>query len=278
MPRHAVVLLCALLGGCALGPGGPFATLEPTFEAVLVAPEDRALPGGWQQLNTNYQARFTVARVDFVRLELLSAAGAGGAFDPANPPPGYSLCHGGHCHRDDGALIPYEDIAAELGGGGGARTVARMPVGTRDLLAGGQAPLGCANTCDLPSGDIARMRLGIARVRLEGFVRDSLSAPRLSGEVPFLLDVALSPQGGEPLPGATIDAALELPVDRKALPRIGLDVAFRPTGALLDGVDWAAVPATSGVLDLSADPRSLRVLQNLERSPFGATVSRSHLP
>jgi hypothetical protein len=154
-----------------------------------------------------------------------------------------------------------------------------MPLGARELLAGGQEPLACALGCDLTSaGKIARMRLGTSRVRLEGLVRDSLPQPRIAGEVPFRLDVVLSPPGGEPLPGAVIDAPLELPIDRKALPLIRLDVAFRPSGALLDRVEWERVPAPGGVLDLSGDSQALLVLQNLERSPFGATVSRSHLP
>ncbi|MEW5848920.1 MAG: hypothetical protein AB2A00_08900 [Myxococcota bacterium] len=42
-------------------------------------------------------------------------------FDPANPPPGCTLCHGGHCHCGD-RLVPYEELA---GGGGTAGESAR---------------------------------------------------------------------------------------------------------------------------------------------------------
>ena len=42
------------------------------------------------------------------------------------PPPGYSLCHGGHCHTTDGGIESYEEIEAKLAGGG-AVTVDSVP-------------------------------------------------------------------------------------------------------------------------------------------------------
>ena len=37
---------------------------------------------------------------------------------PGKPPPGYTLCHNGHCHHPSGRLVPYAEIEAELAGGG----------------------------------------------------------------------------------------------------------------------------------------------------------------
>src|SRR5688572_29228398 len=120
--------LCLLtLSSCAVGSGEGFATLEPTARVGYTLLPAREAGGGFQKLDTDYQAAVTAAHLDASDIALQAAGSggaAGGSFDPGNPPPGYGLCHGGHCHRDDGALVAYEDIAAELAGGGaGPQTV-----------------------------------------------------------------------------------------------------------------------------------------------------------
>ncbi|MFP2932804.1 hypothetical protein ACLESO_48200, partial [Pyxidicoccus sp. 3LG] len=142
--RKQLFLPLLLLSGCALEAGEGFAVLEPTVSAAYAPVPSREAGNGFQQLASDFQVRVDAATLGTSHVELLSAGssggggGGGGTFDPANPPPGYSLCHGGHCHRDDGALVDYEDIQAELdgGGGSGATTVAALHVDAElDLLA-----------------------------------------------------------------------------------------------------------------------------------------------
>ncbi|TXD39337.1 hypothetical protein FRC98_02760 [Lujinxingia vulgaris] len=61
--------------------------------------------------------------LEVTSIRLLSEGGATTSsdsseeLDPANPPPGFSLCHGGHCHADDGRLVPYDEVLQESAGG-----------------------------------------------------------------------------------------------------------------------------------------------------------------
>ena len=128
MRRAFLFLSCLGLAGCAWEPGQGFAVVEPTVRAAYEPLADRIAPDGYQQLSSNYQLRVDVAELQLSGIELIAiAGGSGGGFNPAIPPPGYSVCHGGHCHRDDGAHIPDEQVAAEMGGGGGSSTVVTMP-------------------------------------------------------------------------------------------------------------------------------------------------------
>lgn len=105
----AALLVILLAGaGCAFDDGEPWGRVETTLRA---------------------EPRFDTPRItiDSVEIGIRNVryygpgTGAGGAaggdvpFDPANPPPGFSLCHGGHCHADDGRLVPYEEIGADAG-------------------------------------------------------------------------------------------------------------------------------------------------------------------
>ena len=97
-----------LLLGCAFGPGHGFGEIAAADLAVAFEPgEARDLGDGWVLANTG--DRFTLDTLVFTveSLDLLALEGGGSAtFDPANPPAGYSLCHGGHCHADDGRGRP----------------------------------------------------------------------------------------------------------------------------------------------------------------------------
>lgn len=146
MKLHTLILvLLAGAAGCTFSEGDPFATLgDATLDARLVEARGRAVGDGWQKLSTDYEVRFDSFALDTSKLALQrtvagSGGGGGGTFDPTNPPPRYSNCHNGHCHRDDGALVDYEDIQAELSGGGSGPTVVSVfsfPGDPLDLLTG----------------------------------------------------------------------------------------------------------------------------------------------
>lgn len=278
MHRSLLFLCCLTLGGCAWEPGQGFAVVRPTVRAAYETLPTRDAADGYQRLSSDYQVRVDSAELELSDIELLaSAGGVGGSFDPANPPPGYSLCHGGHCHRDDGALIPYEQIAAELGGGGGARTVVTLPVGgPMNLLAPEVRAVGCTPDCALPRTEVSQGRWGLEILRIEGTVRDSRPTPRFPGELRFRVNFPLA--GGSEAPVAVLDGPVELPSDRVHPPRADLALNLALTAALFDPLDWATLAVEpEGVVDFSnptnAEARKV-LLERLAQVSPQAEVTR----
>jgi hypothetical protein len=235
------------LAGCAFGPGSPFATVDGVVVAEYAVSADR-VADGWAKLASDYQIQLTGARIGIVDVELRARSGGGGGggggtFDPANPPPGYSLCHGGHCHREDGALIPYEEIQAELAGGAPTvTTLATFRVGAElDAIAADERSLTCDGSCELGLTTITEVRSDVNLVALQGLVRDSRATPRLAGEVSFVLSAA----------SAVLRTATEIPADRSHPPHIDLRVRAEPKPDLFDALDWAALARSGDVIDFS---------------------------
>ncbi|MFP2910261.1 hypothetical protein ACLESD_35525 [Pyxidicoccus sp. 3LFB2] len=259
--RARLLLPLLLLSGCALDAGEGFAVLEPTVRAGYTPLPSRDAGNGFQQLASDFQVRLDAAALGVSHVDLLSPAtsggggGGGGTFDPANPPPGYSLCHGGHCHRDDGALVDYEDIQAEMNGGGGsaAVTLASLHVDADlDLLAPQTLSPECEPDCELPRGTVSQARWDVAALRLQGVVKDRRATPRFEGERPFRLDLA-SEGGEEAEPLVELSGELDIPSDRENKPRVQLALALSLAPTLFDTLDWAAgVPGADGVVDLGA--------------------------
>jgi len=280
MRRLLLFLFCLAPGGCAWEPGQGFAVVEPTVRAIYEPLSDRAASDGYQRLSSDYQVRVDAASLRLSDIELLaSAGGPGGGFDPARPPPGYTLCHGGHCHREDGALIPYEQVAAEMGGGGGSRVVVTLPVGEPlDLLAPETRAVGCAPGCALPNTQVSQGRWGIEALWFEGTVRDGRVPPRFPGERRFRLDLVPAP--GSDAPVAVLDGAVELPSDRSHPPKAKLDLSLVLTAALFDAVDWSTLKQdTNGVVDFNDnDPANAKaraaLIERLARFPPEAEVTR----
>lgn len=250
--RNTFLFVLALtLGGCAWEPGQGFAVVEPTVRAAYEPLSGRAADDGYQRLSSDYQVRVDSASMRLSDIELRSSGGgASGSFDPANPPPGYSLCHGGHCHRDDGALIPYEQVAAEMGGGGDSNTVVTLPVAEPlNLLAPETRPVPCEPDCALPEAQVSQGRWGVSSLHFEGTVRDSRATPRFPGELRFMLDLAAADSDA---PVAMLDGAVDLPSDRSHPPRAKLDLDLVLTAALFDPLDWSTLKQdANGVVDFN---------------------------
>lgn len=256
IPSKAWLLPVALLTGCAFDAGESFAVLEPSVEAAYTPLPRRDAGDGYQALASDFQLRMDTGAVSLGSIDLQASSGGGGSttFDPSSPPPGYSLCHGGHCHRDDGALVDYEDIQAELNGGGGSSTVtvANLPVDAElDLLSPVARNLSCKPACELNKTTLSRGRWSVTGLRLTGSVRDGRVPARFAGVRPFRFTATMS--GTEATPVAVLTSDLDVPSDRENDPRVTLGLKLEVTPALFDAVDWSAVtPGDDGVVDLDA--------------------------
>lgn len=274
--RRALLLGASLLmGGCAWGPGQGFAVIEPTVRAAYAPVAGRAAGDGYEWLSTDYQVRVDEASLQLSGITLQASASGGGSFDPANPPPGYSLCHGGHCHRDDGALIDYADIAAELGGGGGPSTV--VTLSTPDplaLLAPETRPLTCAPDCALPEAQVSRSNWTVRTLRLSGIIRDGRVPARFSGERRFVVSLTPSATASSV---AAMGGSLTLASDRVTPPETRLALNVTLTAALFDGMDWEALVLNKTVVDFNDDQsKAARALFLEHLSQISPTAEVTH--
>ncbi|NOK20869.1 hypothetical protein [Corallococcus carmarthensis] len=252
---RAWLLPLAFLSGCAFDAGEGFAVLEPSVEAAYTPLSGRNAGDGYQALASDFQLRMDTGMVSLGSIDLLASSGGGGTttFDPSSPPPGYSLCHNGHCHSDSGALVDYEDIEAELGGGGSSTvTVANLPVDAElDLLSPTTRDLSCEPGCELGKTTLSSGRWSITGLRMTGSVRDGRVPARFAGALPFRFSATVA--GAEATPVAVLKGDLDVPSDRENAPRVALGLKLALTPALFDAVDWsAAKPGADGVADLDA--------------------------
>lgn len=285
-------------GGCTLSPGEWFLKLRPTFEGSYVRRADRDAGEGWQRLNTLYEVQVTRAEVLIENIELQESAvpeGGGGSgaatFDPANPPDGYSLCHNGHCHAADGALVPYAQIAAELVGGaaGAPRTVVVLPVGATDLLLRQRRALPCQPGCALGQANIGRARATVTAVVFEGLVRDGAVPSRLATDqaavVPWRWQAGAMQSdgvdGGDAagtLQAVALDCPVDLPGNNTQPPNVSLDLTLQTGARLLDDVEWGELTADLGIIDLSAPANAAaaeRLRDHLAESALAAAIQRT---
>lgn len=263
-------LLAVLLGpsGCALSDGDPFGIAEVELGVHLEIPEDRRLEDGRFKTSSGYQVRIDqwVVVLDELSLEI-SGATETVSFDPANPPPGYSLCHNGHCHADDGRLVDYEDIVAELAGGAGAGKVqVEQALSTSPIEVSANATpvaLGaCEDGCALARGELSACELGLRELSVRARIFDGVAAERarLPGEG---LRVILDDEDG-----FQIRHALNARIDVHEPLVTHLSVELHPSVRLFDGIDWASYTSSTSTttLELERHPAlEAQVHDNLER-------------
>ncbi|RYZ35013.1 MAG: hypothetical protein EOO71_37060 [Myxococcaceae bacterium] len=248
MRRFLQWLPVALLSGCALDAGEGFAVLEPSVQAAYTPLPRRDAGDGYQALASDFQVRMDSATVSLGSIDLLASSGGGGAtsFDPSSPPPGYTLCHNGHCHSTDGALVDYEDIEAQLGGGGSTTsTVANLPVDSEfDLLAAPTVGLTCKPDCELSRTNVSSGRWSITRLKMTGSVRDGRVPARFTGVRTFRFTATMASAEAEPV--AILKGDLDVPSDRENKPRVELGLKLALTPELFDAVDWSVANVDAG--------------------------------
>lgn len=284
MNQRALLILglgaALLAGGCAWGPGRGVATLEGA-ELVL----DLRLPAGrldtagaWKtnngfslQLEDN-TLTLQGARLTLLKTEASTGGGTGGTFDPANPPPRYSLCHGGHCHRDDGALIDYADIQAEMDQNPGApqdTPVLSLAATIPDPAVGINTPLTlafprCEPHCYLAAGALSAVRLEIDSLRVRGTLRASSDAPARAFEIQ--------------LPVNTQRWQLRLnpatAISREGAARYRLQAQLQLADTLLDDLPWNEwqTSASATIQPDAAQLEKTALPENLARARFEAVL------
>jgi hypothetical protein len=230
-------------------------------------------PGEARELDgailTNRAYRVTVREleidVESVVLDSLSSGSGPSTFDPANPPPGYGTCHGGHCHHDDGRLVDYADIEAELraGSGGGFTEVARAEVEARlDALASHRKRVDdFAPSRELPETELRKVRLEVGAIHIDAEVSSDDSAPprRLVVNLPLEL---------------SFDEGVELRIARDGPAVLRLVAALQLDGTLFDDIEFdqlgapAADAGAAAAISISDpdDPLALRLASALAAS------------
>ena len=243
-PLLPLLALASLaLNACTIADGSPWGRAYITLEASAERP-DGASDGDRYTFDTLDDYRVTIMGFGLIADAITLGAGEGThapvRFDPANPPPGYSLCHGGHCHADDGSLVDYEDIADDLAGGDGEPASS----GVTQFFAEEALPLStspatltlaeCTARCELPRGDLHHGELAIHGINLAIKVQDLRTgqAQRLADDLVFSGELHLH---------QTLELALDERFDRGEDPNLGLTVELRVLSSLWEGISWDEV-------------------------------------
>ena len=236
MVRPTLPAALLLATACTLEAGSGFATLEAgTLEVGLDRASSR-IDGDTVLTDEGQAVQLTsfvlaVSRIELQELE--GSVGTGGSFDPAHPPAGFTLCHGGHCHAADGSLVSYEEIQAMLSGGSVSwRPVVTLPVDRElDVLSTERVALDVFQpSAELPQATLGRVYVALERLRLTGSV----------GGRSFEIDV--------PLGGRGFVATINRPIDRDHAAEIELNVEVAVGGRLFDDVDLGAEPIDAAPL------------------------------
>jgi hypothetical protein len=252
----AVALLGTLGSACTFEEGTGFATVRAAELRVSFEPGARSLDGE-VLTNDGYRVRIDSFSAELESFELDQLTRTGGAsFDPANPPPGYSLCHGGHCHADDGRLVDYAEIEAELAGGGASLSaVVAFPIGTTaDLLTGERVELDAVEPSrELPRANLRKAALSVTRVELTGSVSDG---PADLDEAPLSLSVS----GARPSGPVELEITRDGPAELRFSALLGID------GTLFDDIDWAGLVTDGAIVVDPASPAAETFITTLSNN------------
>jgi hypothetical protein len=246
--RAAAGVLAFVTCSCANEPGQPWGAAELSLTVQLEVPPDRQLANGGIRTAAGYALYLQEVALEVREVSLLvrPTGSTSSVFDPAKPPANYSLCHNGHCHRDDGALVDYADIEAELLAASGAKaatpgvTLALAETATMTASSAVVPLPACSakDPCDLPRGTLQTARVRVAALRLVGVVKDADGLGRLPAQG-ITLELEIPLQVGDQLLGAAASLAGPLDNGQPAGVRARLRLSLSPTW--LDGADVAAL-------------------------------------
>lgn len=270
-----VLLVTVAVAGCTLQPGSAFGKLrQADFTATFTPPAARYDAEGRLKTDTDYRITVDSLTLAVGRLSFEETTGTTGGsnvtFDPSKPPPGYLICHNGHCDREDGALIPYEDVQAELSGGTRTtRTVLSLTSDRPLSLKAGTASIALAKPAAgdaLARGEWSRAVLALSTLQATGTVSDPTTAQRLGGQV---REWALT------LTPATFSHKVTVSIGRRQGETVDVAAQFALTEKLWDQIDWRALAASSGRIDLDASASvRTQLLENAAQSRFTLTTNQ----
>lgn len=158
----------SLFAGCTLSSGHPWGSLDVNADASWTPASVRLDALGRLLTSQDYAIDVDSAVVTFDALEYQLSENENSimSFDPANPPAGYSLCHGGHCHNDNGALVSYSDIQNELDGVPSSFVVRSQDISPVGMELWQQSPKlhakVCSDDCMFPRGVLTRVAVRAA--------------------------------------------------------------------------------------------------------------------
>ncbi|MEY3013074.1 MAG: hypothetical protein RIT45_1809 [Pseudomonadota bacterium] len=251
-----LALSCAA-AGCVDSAGRGWGEVAVELTAALDLSADRLdAAGRWRSAHGYALGEFSVhLRPTIVRFG--AATGASLPFDPASPPPGYSLCHGGHCHADDGSLPSYAEVAAKLAG---VDEVAAALTSRALASAALDAPVAVSPValercnvdapCAVEPDGLASGSVRIETIRLRGRLFGATPETRARlGAAGLPLDVSV------PVDVEIVSPA-QVPVGRHAPFRQRLTLTLRVGGALLDTLPlerWAGATPSDAPREAADD-------------------------
>ena len=262
-----MTLALAGMSSACLGDGQPWGVLEAEMQARFAPSDGRFDDEGRLITSADYLIQLERLDVTFDAVTVVLGGAGAADFDPSAPPPGYSLCHNGHCHHESGELVDYEDIALELAGGSSGERVAVALDGAAWALGPDNVSVGVVpcdpSPCQLPRGKLVGLEVTVAAIDIKGVVFDRYEGGQdaLPAEGwPFEASVPLKATLLEQIDG-TIDAGEP----------VGVRVAIQFTlpQELFDQVDFGAAPPAD-----AASWQSILVSTLEEHDAIDVVVSR----
>jgi hypothetical protein len=191
---RAVLTTLPFLVACELDAGQPWSTVDLEAELIWDA-KGRLDDDGRLQTSKNYQLAFENLTIELGEITVTTSSAKQISFDPAAPPPGYSLCHQGHCHNDKGMLIPYDVVSAELNQGTASAAMAQsvsdpVSINTNSESYRHEIALGACSDdlglCEIGPENLTRIGISIKSVAIDVLITEDVEdgQSRLQAEVP----------------------------------------------------------------------------------------------
>ncbi|MBA2661357.1 MAG: hypothetical protein H0U74_03630 [Bradymonadaceae bacterium] len=241
-----LALLASLAGACAFEPGEPWGYVETTITLSEID-EPAAITISSVELGLRTLRLYSTG----------SASGPAADFDPANPPPGFSLCHNGHCHADDGSLPSYAEVAAA--GQGSAGPILSATKDLHTFLAPNKAISATVEITD--RAPLSQADVELSRLVIHG------TAQRADADRPIVISV--------PVNGARLAAAVSISIGRGHDHHQDLGLSIALPADLLAGLDVESLEVgPDGTLTVSAT--SHRALAEALAARFGEEAALLH--
>lgn len=210
-----IIALTLVLSACAFTDGEPWGYVDTNVSVDEVA--------GTQDISIASQS----TRLDVIRLYRAGSSGGVVDFDPANPPPGYTLCHGDHCHADSGELVSYDEIIA---GGGAAAGPALAGARRLDALVEGAREASTRVKIN-ERGTLSEGEVEIGTFQITGTLE------RSDGQYPLTISL--------PVAGLRVTGSVFLSIERDTPHHQELSLRLTLPEDLLDGIDVETLRVSS---------------------------------